>query len=114
MQIETVPNRFAGRPYRVELAFPEYTSICPLTGAPDFGTIAIRYVPGETLLEQRSLRDFLTAFRARELFQEEAVNEILDAVVAACAPEWCEVEGEFNVRGGMTMRAVAGHGDAPH
>ena len=65
-------------------------------------------------MEQKSLRDFLTGYRGRELFQEEAVNEILDAVVAACAPVWCEVEGEFNVRGGMTMRAVAGHGDAPH
>lgn len=109
MALETVPNRFAGRPYRVELTFPEYTSICPLTGAPDFGTITVRYVPGETLVEQRSLRDLLTGYRGREIFQEEAVNEILDAVVAACAPVECEVEGTFKARGGMTMRAVARH-----
>jgi 7-cyano-7-deazaguanine reductase len=107
--IETVPNRSAGRPYRVELTFPEYTSICPLTGAPDFGTIAIRYTPGETLLEQKSLRDFLTGFRAREILQEEAVNAILDEIVASCAPRECEVEGVFNARGGMATRAVATH-----
>jgi 7-cyano-7-deazaguanine reductase len=105
--IETIANRYAGRGYRVELVFPEYTSICPLTGAPDFGTITIRYTPGETLLEQKSLRDFLTGFRAREIFEEEAVNAILDEVVTSCAPVECEVEGVFNARGGMTARIVA-------
>jgi 7-cyano-7-deazaguanine reductase len=90
--IETIENRYAGRPYRVELVFPEYTSVCPLTGAPDFGTITIRYAPGERLLEQRSLRDFLTSFRSREIF-EEAVNAILDEIVASCDPVFCEVEG---------------------
>lgn len=108
--IETIENRYAGRPYEVELTFPEFTSICPLTGAPDFGTITIRYVPGERLLEQKALRDFLTAFRNREIFQEEAVNAILDAAVASCAPVSCEVEGLFSVRGGITTRAVARHG----
>ena len=111
--IETIENRYAGRPYRVELTFPEFTSICPLTGAPDFGTITIRYVPGERLLEQKALRDFLTGFREREIFEEEAVNAVLDEVVASCAPGYCEVEGVFNVRGGMTTRAVVRHGEAP-
>jgi 7-cyano-7-deazaguanine reductase len=110
--IETIPNRYSDRPYRVELTFPEYTSICPLTGAPDFGTVTIRYTPGETLLEQKSLRDFLTGFRAREIFQEEAVNAILDEVVASCAPVECEVEGVFNARGGMATRAMARHSTA--
>ena len=107
--LDTIPNRFADRRYEVELSFPEYTSICPLTGAPDFGTITIRYTPGETLVEQKSLRDFLTAFRGREIFQEEAVNAILDEVVASCDPVECEVEGVFNPRGGMGTRAVARH-----
>ena len=112
--IETIENRFADRPYRVELSFPEYTSICPLTGAPDFGTIRIAYVPSERLLEQKSLRDFLSGFRNREIFQEEAVNEILDEVVMSCDPSFCEVEGAFNARGGMGTRAVARHGgEAP-
>jgi 7-cyano-7-deazaguanine reductase len=105
--IETIPNRFAGREYEVELADPEFTSICPLTGAPDFGTITIRYVPAEKLLELKSLRDFLAGFRAREIFQEEVVNEVLDEIVACAAPVRTEVEGVFNVRGGMTTRVVA-------
>jgi 7-cyano-7-deazaguanine reductase len=111
--IETIENRYGGRPYRVELTFPEFTSICPLTGAPDLGTITIRYVPAERLLEQRALRDFLTSFRERDIFEEEAVNAILDEVVTSCDPVYCEVEGIFNVRGGMSMRAVADHGSEP-
>jgi 7-cyano-7-deazaguanine reductase len=111
--IETIENRYSGRSYRVELTFPEFTSICPLTGAPDFGTITIRYVPAEKLLEQKALRDFLTGFRERDIFQEEAVNAILDGVVASCDPVYCQVEGVFNVRGGMSMRAVADHGSEP-
>jgi 7-cyano-7-deazaguanine reductase len=109
--IETIENRYGDRPYRIELTFPEFTSICPLTGAPDFGTITIRYVPGGLLLEQKALRDFLTGFRQREIFQEEAVNAVLDEVVASCAPLSCEVEGLFNMRGGMSTRAVARYGD---
>ena len=105
--IETIPNKYAGRDYEVELADPEFTSICPLTGAPDFGTITIRYVPGEKLLELKSLRDFLAAFRVREIFQEEAVNEVLDEIVASASPVRAEVEGVFNMRGGMTTRVVA-------
>jgi 7-cyano-7-deazaguanine reductase len=107
--IDTIENRYSTRRYQVELTFPEYTSICPLTGAPDFGTITIRYTPGESLLEQKSLRDFLTGFRAHEIFQEEAVNAILEEVVASCTPVECEVEGVFNPRGGMGTRAVARH-----
>ena len=105
--IETIPNKYAGREYEVELADPEFTSICPLTGAPDFGTITIRYVPGEKLLELKSLRDFLGEFRGREIFQEEVVNEVLDQIVASAAPVRAEVEGVFNMRGGMTTRVVA-------
>jgi 7-cyano-7-deazaguanine reductase len=111
--IETIENRYAGRPYRVELTFPEFTSICPLTGAPDFGTITIAYVPSERLLEQKALRDFLTGFRGVEIFQEEAVNAILDEVVASCDPSFCRVEGVFNTRGGMGTRAIARHGKDP-
>ena len=72
--IETLPNRYAERPFRVEYEHPEFTSICPLTGAPDFGTLTIRYVPKEKLLELKSLRDYLAAFRARPILQEEIVE----------------------------------------
>jgi 7-cyano-7-deazaguanine reductase len=111
--IETIENRYAGRPYRIELTFPEFTSICPLTGAPDFGTITIRYMPAERLLDQRALREFLTSFRERDIFEEEAVNTILDEVVSSCDPVYCEVEGVFNMRGGMSLRALADHGSEP-
>ena len=105
--IQTLENRFAGREYEVELADPEFTSICPLTGAPDFGTLTIRYVPSEKLLELKSLRDYLGSFRSREILQEEVVNEVLDEVVSTVAPLRAEVEGIFNMRGGMTTRVAA-------
>jgi 7-cyano-7-deazaguanine reductase len=105
--IETINNRFSGREYEIELADPEFTSICPLTGAPDFGTITVRYVPAEKLLELKSLRDFLSGFRSREIFQEEVVNEVLDEIVSSATPVRAEVEGVFNMRGGMTTRVVA-------
>jgi len=105
--IQTLPNRFGGREYEVELADPEFTSICPLTGAPDFGTVTIRYVPREQLLELKSLRDYLSGFRSREILQEEVVNEVLEEIVASAEPVRVEVEAVFNVRGGLTTRVVA-------
>ena len=76
--IETIENRFPGRDYLVELGAPEFTSICPLTDAPDFGELTIRYVPEGKLYELKSLRDYLTPFRERRIFQEEVVNEVLE------------------------------------
>jgi 7-cyano-7-deazaguanine reductase len=111
--IETLPNKYSARPFRVELSHAEFTSICPLTGAPDFGTITIRYVPMDNLIELRSLRDYLTEFRSREILQEEVVNVVLDDVVVAAQPYYAEVEGKFNARGAMTTRAVARSGQDP-
>ena len=105
--LETLDNRFAGREYEIELADPEFTSICPLTHAPDFGTLTIHYVPGDKLLELKSLRDYLGSFRTREILQEEVVNEVLDEIVASAGPRSAEVEGIFNMRGGMTTRVAA-------
>ena len=111
--LETIENRFQGRDYLVELGAPEFTSICPLTDAPDFGELTIRYVPDGKLFELKSLRDYLTSFRARKIFQEEVVNEVLDQLVADGAPRFVEVEGEFAARGGMTTRVVASSGELP-
>lgn len=113
MAIETLENRFRERPYEIELEALEFTSLCPLTGAPDFGRLVIRYVPGEALLELRSLRDYLTSFRQREILQEEVVNEVLDEIATSTAPRFAEVEGIFNVRGGLTTRARARFGENP-
>jgi 7-cyano-7-deazaguanine reductase len=111
--LETIENRFQGRDYLVELGAPEFTSICPLTDAPDFGELTIRYVPDGKLYELKSLRDYLTSFRGRKIFQEEVVNEVLDQLVADGAPRLVEVEGEFAARGGMTTRVVASSGQLP-
>ena len=109
--IETLDNRFRERDYLVELGGPEFTSICPLTDAPDFGELTIRYVPDARLFELKSLRDYLTSFRGRKIFQEEVVNEVLEQLVADGAPRFVEVEGEFAARGGMTTRVVARSGE---
>jgi len=111
--IETIENRFPGRDYLVELGAPEFTSICPLTDAPDFGELTIRYVPDGKLYELKSLRDYLTSFRERKIFQEEVVNEVLEKLVADGEPRFVEVEGEFAARGGMTTRVVASSGELP-
>jgi 7-cyano-7-deazaguanine reductase len=111
--LETIENRFRERDYLVELGAPEFTSICPLTDAPDFGELTIRYVPDEKLFELKSLRDYLTSFRARKIFQEEVVNEVLDRLVEEGAPRFLEVAGEFAARGGMSTRVVANWGERP-
>ena len=111
--IETLDNRFPDRLYEVEYVGDEFTSICPMTGGPDFGTITIRYVPGPKLYELKSLRDYLTSFRDRPILQEEVVNEVLQQLVADGAPRFIEVEGLFNVRGGMATRVVARDGERP-
>ena len=113
MAIETLDNRFPGRDYIVELGAPEFTSICPMTGGPDFGELTIRYVPDAKLFELKSLRDYLTGFRDRRILQEEVVNEVLEQLVADGAPRFVEVEGVFNARGGMTTRVVASAGRVP-
>jgi 7-cyano-7-deazaguanine reductase len=111
--IETLENRFQDRDYLVELGAPEFTSICPMTGGPDFGELTIRYVPDEKLFELKSLRDYLTGFRERRILQEEVVNEVLERLVTDGAPRFVEVEGTFNARGGMTTRVVASSGEVP-
>jgi len=113
LTIETLDNRFRERPYEVELEALEFTSLCPLTGAPDFGVLVIRYVPDASLLELKSLRDYLTSFRERKILQEEVVNAVLDEIVRSSSPRFAEVEGIFNVRGGIEARVRAQMGENP-
>jgi len=105
--IETLENRFPGRDYLVELGAPEFTSICPLTGGPDFGELTIRYVPDAKLFELKSLRDYLTTFRDRRILQEEVVNEVLERLVADGAPRFVAGGGWCAARGGLTPRGAA-------
>ena len=97
--LDTWPNQFRG--YEIAISIPEYTSICPKTSLPDFGTITIRYMPSERCLELKSLKYYLLAYRNLGIFYENAVNRILWDIVAASQPAWAVVTGDFNVRGGM-------------
>lgn len=106
--LETFPNQYPGREYQVYIKCPEFTSVCPRTGQPDFGTIRIRYVPDRHIIELKSLKFYLFSYRNRGIFYESVVNEILDDLVAAARPIRCEVIGDFTVRGGIStsVRAV--------
>lgn len=97
--IETWPNQYRG--YEITITIPEYTSICPRTGLPDFGTITIRYLPNKQCVELKSLKYYILAYRNLGIFYENAVNRILDDVARACRPTWLIVRGEFTTRGGM-------------
>ncbi|HLY59909.1 MAG TPA: preQ(1) synthase [Terriglobia bacterium] len=97
--IETWPNQYRG--YEITITIPEYTSICPRTGLPDFGTITIHYLPAKTCLELKSLKYYILAYRNLGIFYENAVNHILDDVAQACRPKWAIVRGVFTTRGGM-------------
>ncbi len=102
--IDCWENSFSG--YDIELSFPEFTSVCPKTGLPDFGIITIRYCPDKLCLETKSLKLYLNSFRNLGIFTENIVNRILDSVVKCAKPKWAEVEGEFAPRGGIEARIV--------
>jgi 7-cyano-7-deazaguanine reductase len=99
-EIETWANQFPG--YEIAIDDPEFTSVCPKTGLPDFGHIIIRYMPRKTCLELKSLKEYLFCYRNLGIFQENAVNRILEDVVEACNPVWARVTGDFRPRGGIS------------
>jgi len=105
--IETFPNARPGRDYEVRIRCPEFTSVCPKTGLPDFGEIAITYVPDDRCIELKSLKYYLIEYRNKGVFYETLTNQILDDLVAACAPRRMTVTGAFTARGGITTTVVA-------
>jgi 7-cyano-7-deazaguanine reductase len=106
-QLETFANEYPDRDYIVEIECPEFTSVCPRTGQPDFGTITFRYIPDKLCVELKSLKLYLQRYRNVGIFYETLVNRLLDDFVAACKPRHCEVIAEFNPRGGMTTTVSA-------
>ncbi len=104
-KLETWPNQFPG--YEITIQFPEYTSVCPKTGLPDYGTITIHYLPKKRCLELKALKMYLLAYRNLGIFYENAVNRILRDIAEATQPEWCVVRGEFTPRGGLTTTVEA-------
>ncbi len=111
--IETFPNPKPARDYTITHECPEFTSVCPKTGNPDFGEIEVQYVPDELCIELKSLKLYLFSFRQQGIFYEAVVNRILDDLCAACEPKWMRVTGRFNVRGGIRSEVVAEHGAKP-
>ncbi|MCQ2379163.1 MAG: preQ(1) synthase [Victivallaceae bacterium] len=109
-KLETFENLYPDRDYIIEFDCPEYTSLCPVTGQPDFGHLAIRYVPDKRGIESKSLKLYRDRFDNADLCLEEAVNRILDAVVEACAPRRAEVTGRFFPRGGIAINVKATFG----
>ena len=112
-ELQTIPNPRQDRDYEVAMECPEFTCVCPKTGQPDFATIRIRYVPGPRCVELLSLKLYLWSYRGEGAFHEDVVNRILDDMVAACAPKYISVEGDFNVRGGIHAVVTAEHGKRP-
>jgi len=104
-KIETWPNQFPG--YQITIRVPEYTSICPKTGLPDYGVVTIQYEPRKRCLELKAFKMYLLAYRNLGIFYENAVNRMLRDIVAAVKPAWCRVTGEFTPRGGLTTSIEA-------
>jgi len=99
--LETFPYEYPGAPATVEISTDEFTTVCPWSGLPDFGSLTIRYLPRERVLELRSLKYYLLTYRNVGIYQEHAANRILQDLVRACAPGWMELELSYRVRGGI-------------
>ena len=97
--IETFPNQFPG--YEITIDIPEFTSVCPKTGLPDFGVLYLKYMPAARCLELKSLKEYILEYRNLGIFQENIVNRVLEDVVKAAKPVWAVVRGEFRPRGGI-------------
>ncbi|OVE75765.1 NADPH-dependent 7-cyano-7-deazaguanine reductase QueF [bacterium F11] len=99
-RIECFDNQYSND-YQISISIPEYTSICPKTQLPDFGTLIITYCPDKKIMELKSLKMYVLKYRSLGIFYENAVNKILNDVVTACLPRWAIVRGEFSSRGGI-------------
>ena len=109
-RLEVFDNPRPERDYVIRHTCPEFTSVCPITGMPDFATIVIEYVPDSKCVELKSLKFYLLGFRNEGIFYEAVVNRILDDLVEACAPRRVTVTGEFSVRGGISSTVTASYG----
>ncbi len=101
-KMETFPNPKKGRDYEIEITYPEFTCVCPMTGQPDFATIRISYVPDEVCVELKSVRNYLWSYRNKGAFHEAVTNRIADDLIALMRPRWLQVEAEFHTRGGLS------------
>ena len=107
--LETFPNPNPGRDFTIAIDCPEFTSVCPKTGQPDFGTIHITYVPDERCVELKSLKLYLQSYRQRGIFYEAATTVLLDPLDSACAPRRMTVVGDYSARGGITTKVTVSY-----
>lgn len=112
--LETFVNKHPDREYIVRFDCPEFTTLCPKTGQPDFGHIYIRYIPAEKMVESKSLKLYLFSFRNHGDFHEDAVNIILNDLFELMHPKYIEVEGRFMPRGGISIHPFANRSDEAH
>ena len=105
--LETFNNKYQKRDYVISIKIPEFTSMCPVTGQPDFGTINIKYIPDKKCIESKSLKLYIHSYRNFGIFYEDCVNKILDDCIKICDPKWIRVAGEFNPRGGISISPTA-------
>lgn len=113
VELETFPNPNPGRNYTIKHVNPEFTSVCPKTGLPDFATIELEYIPDATCIELKSLKYYYLDFRNKGIFYEAVTNQMLDDLVAACNPRWMRVTGRFAARGGISSVITAETGLQP-
>jgi 7-cyano-7-deazaguanine reductase len=100
--LETFENEYQDRDYTIEHTAPEFTSVCPVTGQPDFATIILEYIPNKLCIELKSYKIYLTSFRNDGIYYESVTNRILDDLVAVCKPRYMKITAEFNTRGGIS------------
>ncbi len=111
--LETFPYEYPVREALVEIETDEWSCVCPFSGLPDFGTLAIRYFPSDVCIELKSLKYYLTSYRNVGIYQEHAANRVLEDLVACCAPRWMEVELGYRLRGGLHTTVTVVHGETP-
>jgi 7-cyano-7-deazaguanine reductase len=111
--LETFPNPNPGADFLIQHICPEFTSVCPKTGQPDFATIVLSYLPDEECIELKSLKLYYGSFRDQGIYYEGVVNRLLAELSGACRPKWMRVVGRFNVRGGISSVIVCETGPAP-
>jgi 7-cyano-7-deazaguanine reductase len=112
-RLDAVPNPHPDRDYEIALEIPEFTCLCPMTGQPDFATFRIRYVPDQAIVELKSIKLYMWAYRNEGAFHEDVTNRVLDDFVGTARPRWIEVVGDWNVRGGIKTVVRVAHGKRP-
>jgi 7-cyano-7-deazaguanine reductase len=106
-ELVVFPNPYPERDYEITHVNPEFTSVCPVTGLPDFGEITVRFVPDKLCVELKALKYYFISFRNRGIFYEAVTNEILEDLVTAMEPRWMEITGKFSTRGGLHSNVTA-------